>query len=109
MTGSLQIKKGYYYAVLNIADKEGRVHQKWIASGLPIKNNKRRAEEFLRKAISDSEKQHTLFTEKIMFTDYLQEWLAAMKPAVRENTYGNTAQKVPGTAGCDIIALWISR
>ena len=87
MTGSLQIKKGYYYAVLNIADKEGRVHQKWIASGLPIKNNKRRAEEFLRKAISDSEKQHTLFTEKIMFTDYLQEWLAAMKPAVRENTY----------------------
>ena len=43
MTGSLQIKKGYYYAVLNIADKEGRVHQKWIASGLPIKNNKRRA------------------------------------------------------------------
>lgn len=23
MTGSLQIKKGYYYAVLNIADKEG--------------------------------------------------------------------------------------
>ena len=56
MTGSLQIKKGYYYAVLNIADKEGRVHQKWIASGLPIKNNKRRAEEFLRKTISDSEK-----------------------------------------------------
>ena len=87
MTGSLQIKKGYYYAVLNIADKEGRVHQKWIASGLPIKNNKRRAEEFLRKAISDSEKQHTLFTEKIMFTDYLQEWLTAMKPAVRANTY----------------------
>ena len=64
MTGSLQIKKGYDYAVLNIADKEGRVHQKWIASGLPIKNNKRRAEEFLRKTISDSEKQHTLFTEK---------------------------------------------
>ena len=87
MTGSLQIKKGYYYAVLNIADKEGRIHQKWIASGLPIKNNKRRAEEFLRKTISDSEKQHTLFTEKIMFTDYLQEWLAAMKPAVRANTY----------------------
>ena len=23
--------------------------------------------------------------------------------------YGNTAQKVPGTEGCDIIALWISR
>ncbi len=22
---------------------------------------------------------------------------------------GNTAQKVPGTAGCDIIALWINR
>ena len=65
MTGSLQIKKGYYYAVLNIADKEGRVHQKWIASGLPIKNNKRRAEEFLRKAISDSEKQHTLFVHRL--------------------------------------------
>ena len=41
MTGSLQIKKGYYYAVLNVADKEGRIHQKWIASGLPVKNNKR--------------------------------------------------------------------
>ena len=26
-----------------------------------------------------------------------------------QKTYGNTAQKVPGTAGCDIIALWINR
>ena len=33
MTGSLQTKKGKYYAVLNLKDKRGNRKQKWICTG----------------------------------------------------------------------------
>ena len=52
MTGSLQIKSDKYYAVLNFKDKEGKRKQKWIATGLEVKNNKRKAEQMLNKLIS---------------------------------------------------------
>ena len=44
MTGSLQIKNGKYYMVLN-STKNGKRKQRWIATGLPEKGNKRRAEQ----------------------------------------------------------------
>ena len=40
MTGSLTIKNGKYYAVLNIYE-DGKRKKKWINSGLPEKGNKR--------------------------------------------------------------------
>lgn len=50
-TGSIQIKNGKYYAVLNIRDENGKKKQKWISSGLEVKNNKRKAEMFLQEKI----------------------------------------------------------
>lgn len=47
MTGSLQIKRDKYYAVLSWYEGEKR-KQKWIATGLAVKGNKRRAEDALR-------------------------------------------------------------
>lgn len=46
MTGSLQKKNGKYYAVLNFKDKEGKRKQKWISTGLEVKNNKRKRERY---------------------------------------------------------------
>jgi len=46
MTATLKIKNDRYYAVVNY--KEGAEYkQKWIALGLPAKNNKRKAEAML--------------------------------------------------------------
>ena len=51
MTGSIQEKNGKYYTVLNIKDKNGKYKKKWQTTGLPVKGNKRKAEQILRRRI----------------------------------------------------------
>ena len=58
MTGSLQQKtladgKAYFYIVLNFYDRHtGKRKPKWIATGLPVKGNKRKAEQLLYEEIA---------------------------------------------------------
>ncbi len=47
-TGFLAVKNGKYYAVLNLYDSSGKRKLKWISTGYPEKNNKRKAEKVLR-------------------------------------------------------------
>lgn len=44
VSGHLQVKKGYYYAVLSFYDSKNKRHVKYISTGLPEKGNKRKAE-----------------------------------------------------------------
>lgn len=44
MTGSLQIKKDRYHAVLNFRDQNGKRVRKWINLNMPVKDDKRNAE-----------------------------------------------------------------
>ena len=53
MTGSIQEKNGKYYTVLNIKDKNGKYKKKWQTTGLPVKGNKRKAEQILRRRIAE--------------------------------------------------------
>ena len=55
MTGSIQEKNGKYYTVLNIKDKNGKYKKKWQTTGLPVKGNKRKAEQILRRRIAEYE------------------------------------------------------
>ena len=48
VAGHLQIKKGYYYAVLSWNSGEKR-QTKWVPLGLPEKGNKRKAQVELAK------------------------------------------------------------
>ncbi|WP_028521296.1 tyrosine-type recombinase/integrase [Ruminococcus flavefaciens] len=47
VTGSLQTKRGKYYAVLNLYDHTGKRKQKWISTGYEIRGNKKAAKAFL--------------------------------------------------------------
>ena len=47
VAGHLQEKNGFYYAVLSYYDNAGRRRTKWIGSGLTVRGNKRKAENFL--------------------------------------------------------------
>ena len=47
VTGSLQTKRGKYYAVLNLYDLTGKRKQKWISTGYDIRGNKKAAKAFL--------------------------------------------------------------
>ena len=55
MTGSLTVKNGKYYAVLNLYEN-GKRKKKWISTDLPVTGNKRRAEQFLREKLAEYER-----------------------------------------------------
>ena len=78
MTGSLQVKNGKYYLVLNTY-VNGKRKLKWVATGLPERGNKRRAEELLRETLCGMEKQQEIPPQQraseILFSDYVRYWL----------------------------------
>ena len=47
IAGHLREKDGHYYCVLSYTDYTGERKQIWKATGLPVKGNKKRAEEML--------------------------------------------------------------
>lgn len=85
MTGSLAIKYGKYYAVLNTYEN-GKRKLKWINSGLPEKGNKRKAEAFLREKIAEYERMEGIVQTDILFGDYVRHWLTHIARKVDEVT-----------------------
>ena len=47
MKGSLRIKNGNFYAVINYKDNFGKYKQKWFNTGLKERGNKKEAQRFL--------------------------------------------------------------
>ena len=85
MTGSLTIKNGKYYAVLNTYEN-GKRKPKWINSGLPEKGNKRKAEAFLREKIAEYERMEGIVQSDVLFADYIRHWLTHIARKVDEVT-----------------------
>ena len=77
ITGSLQIKKDYYYAVLNLKEN-GKRKVKWIATGLPVRGNKRNADAMLHNFIDEYSKLDSAgvcVSSDVLFADYVKCWL----------------------------------
>lgn len=87
MTGSLQIKNGKYYAVINIKDKNGKRKQKWIQTGYEIRGNKKKAEQVLRDKLKEYEAKEGIISTGILFSDFVLHWLKIKKPSVDKVTY----------------------
>ena len=87
MTGSLQINKGKYYAIINIKDEEGKRKQKWINLHLAaISGNKRKAEKALRDVISNYEQMQSNAND-VLFSELLYEWVDEAKSNLEVITY----------------------
>ena len=99
VSGHLQIKKGYYYVVLNYHDDIGKRHTKYFSTGLPQKGNKRRAEAALTKIRSEFVPPvHTNeLCSDMLFADYLLRWLDIVKMRVKITTYGSYEQMTKQT------------
>lgn len=85
MTGSLAIKSGKYYVILNIYENGVR-RKKWINTQLPEKGNKRRAEQFLREKLAEYELLEGIIRTDITFSDYIRVWLEHIVRKVDEVT-----------------------
>ena len=100
VTGTLQVKRGKYFCVLDYRDENGARKFKWISTGLEEKGNKRKATEMLNKVLMEYElknlevkttgeqNNHTVKTvdepnqSDILFTDYMENWLEKKKNKV---------------------------
>lgn len=89
MVASLRTKGDRYYAVISY--KDGGVNkQKWVALGLPVKNNKRKAESMLDGVLAEFEEELARKQAKPVgtpYAEYLKDWLEKKKPFVELSTW----------------------
>ena len=93
VTGSLFERNGRYTAVLNLYDKNGKRRQKSVALGIPVKGNKRKAEEMLRELrrsfMPPKPNRKEELSPDMLFSDYMLYWLKIIRPAVQETTWSS--------------------
>lgn len=90
ISGHLQEKNGRYYMVLNLKNENQKWKPKWIATGLSVKGNKKRAETMLRDTIKEYEKKEAKThgdADSILFSDYMLNWLELIRNSVEETTF----------------------
>ena len=91
VAGHLQEKKGNYYIVLCYS-VAGKNKSKWISTGLPVKGNKKKAEEMLyeaRKTFVQPEDPLDIASSDMLFTDFMKMWLAVAKSTIETTTYSS--------------------
>lgn len=87
MTGSLQIKNGKYYAVLNFKDQKGNRVQKWISLGLEEKGNKRRAEIRLNELLAQYQGIENIEPLNTLLSKHIAAWIEMDRPNITVTTY----------------------
>lgn len=90
--GSVQTKGGVFYTVIYYYDSMGNRKQKWQSTGLPVKGNKRRAEELLKERITEMEiasENEKNKAKDMKFSEFMSGWLAMIKSTVLITTYGS--------------------
>ena len=110
VAGHLQEKRGYFYIVLNYKDSSGKRKSKWIATSLPVKGNKRKADELLQQARIEFRPEAeepkptapavavpvTSLTGDVLFADFMLSWLDVIKRSVSPVTFSSYSEMVKG-------------
>ena len=88
MTGSLQVKRGMYYAVLNKYNKDGERKPEWVNTKLPADGRHRReADKFLRELLNKEEEKIVSYSDNQLFADYIIGWLNDYKDKIELSTW----------------------
>lgn len=106
VTGSPQVKDGRYYAVLQYKDENGKKKYKWIRTKLKAekgnKNNAKRITEEIRRQfeidLNAPPLLKVLANDKVLFGDYMLDWLKKQKSQVELTTYSGYEHNVKKTA-----------
>lgn len=101
IAGHLQIKNDYYYMVLSYLDANGKRKQPWFPTGLPIKNNKKRAEKMLLELrqtyVPPAEhKSNGELSADMLFADFMELWLGVVRNSIEKTTFSSYTQMVKG-------------
>ena len=104
VTVSLQEKNGFYHAVLNYKDDNGKRKQKWVSTKLKIRGNKKQAQakaeeirqKFENELNSTPKSKNNIIKSNVLFLDFLNEWLKTVKQTIEPSTYISYEQIVNG-------------
>lgn len=95
VAGHLQIKKDYYYMVLNLKGEDGKRKTKWLSTGIRVggKKSLKEAEAILLETRHSYKEPITCadtavhVSSDMLFSDYMLNWLSIIKNSVEEDTY----------------------
>ena len=96
VAGHLQEKKGFYYIVLTYKDEQNKPKSKWIATKLPVKGNKKKAEAMLLEARKTFEPNPIVTEADMLFSDYMLGWLEMVRGNIEVTTYASYSNNVKG-------------
>lgn len=96
VAGHLREKNGYFHMIIGYTEKDGNYKTVSISTKLPVKGNKKRAEEMLAKTrrefvVPNEDK------DDLLFADYLILWLDMIRPNVVPNTYAGYSNNIKNT------------
>ena len=93
MKGSLKIKRGYFYAVINYKDNYGKYKQKWFNTGLKERGNKKEAQKILDEKLSTFQpdvfevQPEPVVKNDIIFMDYIENYVKDKKKELSPAVY----------------------
>ena len=96
VSGHLDDVRGIYQMKLSWYNHNGERGRKSISTGLPVKGNKRRAEDMLKDMVKE---QKALLAERpnvadLLFADFMEQWLNVIKPEIKLTTFGGYQMNV---------------
>ena len=97
VTGTLQEKNGKFYLVLRIPDSTGKLHQKWVSTGLPVQGNQRRAKQLLAAKLVELQADYDRRSRQagwavaevgeVPFDEVVRRWMTRKRAEVAPSTY----------------------
>ena len=98
MKASIQVKRDKLYVVIAYQDEFNQSKQKWFGTGLDdTKKNRKKAEEIKEEKLKEYQNNYRYLergSNKILFADYLEQWLERTKPNLQISTYSTYAQQI---------------
>ena len=93
VTGHIAEARGILQMKLSWTDATGERCRKSITTGLAVKGNRKRAEDMLKKTIDEQEIEVNRIDGKahpdhMLFADFMEEWLEAVRPELKLTTFG---------------------
>jgi len=89
VAGHLAEKRGIYQMILSWSETNGERGRKSVSTGLPVKGNKKKAEDMLRAARKEQEAILASLPDanEILFADFMEKWLEVIRPEIKLTTF----------------------
>ncbi len=94
VAGHLREQNGRYQMILNWTGSDGKRKSKSISTGLPVKGNKRRAEEMLRVACQQFNPENAIENATMLMSAFLDKWLKDKASVFGPTRYAQYAYNV---------------